>query len=63
MAMGAGVWFGDFFVKWRCAIVGVDYWQRNLADNLMLWLLVFLVGSALPLVLRLVLIGSDAKAA
>ena len=36
---------------------------RNLADNLMLWLLVFLVGSALPLVLRLVLIGSGAKAA
>ena len=50
------------------AIVGLYAWGyfgllRNLADNLMLWLLVFLVGSALPLVLRLVLIGSGAKAA
>jgi len=50
------------------AIVGLYAWGyfgllRNLADNLMLWLLAFLVGSALPLVLRLVLIGSGAKAA
>ena len=49
-------------------IMGLYAWGyfkllRNLADNLMLWLLVFLVGSALPLVLRLVLIGSGAKAA
>ena len=50
------------------AIVGLYAWGyfkllRNLADNLILWLLVFLVGSALPLVLRLVLSGSGAKAA
>ena len=46
------------------AIVGLYAWGYfGLLRNLMLWLLVFLVGSALPLVLRLVLIGSGAKAA
>ena len=40
--------------------MGAGVW---FGDNLMLWLLVFLVGAALPLVLRLVLIGSGAKAA
>ena len=36
---------------------------RNLADNLMLWLLVFLVGAVLPMLLGEALIGAAQKAA
>ena len=36
---------------------------RNLADNLMLWLLVFLVGAVLPMLLGVALIGAAQKAA
>ena len=36
---------------------------RNLADNLMLWLLVFLVGAVLPVVLSYILLGMAEKAA
>lgn len=36
---------------------------RNLADNLMLWLLVFWVGAVLPMLLGVALIGAAQKAA
>ncbi len=50
------------------AIVGLYAWGyfgllRNLADNLMLWLLVFLAGPVFPIVLMLALVGSGEKAA
>ena len=50
------------------AIVGLYAWGyfgllRNLADNLMLWLLVFLVGAVLPMLLGEALIGAAQKAA
>ena len=36
---------------------------RNLADNLMLWLLVFMGGAVLPMLLGVALIGAAQKAA
>ena len=50
------------------AIVGLYAWGyfgllRNLADNLMLWLLVFLAGPVFPIMLMLALVGSGEKAA
>ena len=50
------------------AIVGLYAWGyfgllRNLADNLMLWLLVFLAGPVFPIMLMLALVGSGEKVA
>ncbi|WP_325313734.1 hypothetical protein [Kingella oralis] len=49
-------------------IMGLYAWGyfkllRNLADNLMLWLLVFMGGAVLPMLLGVALIGAAQKAA
>lgn len=77
MAMGVGLWRDYVFVeRWRIllgmiiggVITGLYAWGyfkllRNLADNLMLWLLVFLAGPVFPFVLFAILLNAADKAA